>query len=173
MIDLKPYAPLLKIAAVVALVVAAIWWWNSHNAGQQQIGYDRAMAEVAAEQGRIAKAKRLQEIEDQKKADKEAKDAQDQINNLERERDAARADAGRMRGLYLEAAKRGRQALACAAGASEGEPGSDPIGVFAELLIRADERAEAVAGYADRLRIAGESCERIYDEVASREGLTE
>lgn len=160
------YLPLLKVAAVIVLVIAAIWWWNSHNAGQQQIGYDRAMADLAAEQGRIAEAKRLQEIEDQKKANKEAKHAQDQINNLERERDAARADAGRMRGLYLEAAKRGRQAVACASGASESKQGADPIGVLAELLVRADERAEEVAGYADRLRIAGESCERSYDAIA-------
>lgn len=166
MIDLKPYALLIKIAAVVALVVAAIWWWSGHNAGQQQIGYDRAMGEVAAREAKDAEAKRLREIEDQQQADKEAKDAQDQINNLERERDLARADAGRVRNLYLDAAKRGRQAVACATGAGEGEPGSDPLGVFADMLIRADQRAEAVAGYADRLRIAGESCERQYDSVS-------
>ena len=165
MIDLKPYAMLIKIAAVVALVVAAIWWWNSHNAGQQQIGYDRAMSEVAAEQERIAEAKRLREIEDQNLADQEAKNAQQQINDLERQRDAARADAGRMRSLYSQAAERGRQAMACATGTGEGKQSGDPIGVFAELLIRADQRAEAVAGYADRLRIAGESCERSYDAV--------
>lgn len=34
------------------------------------------------------------------------------------------------------------------------EQSTDPIGVFAELLVRADRRAEEVAGYADRLRIA-------------------
>lgn len=164
---INPYLPLIKVAAVVALAAAAIWWWNSHNDEQQQIGYGRAMGEVAAREAKDAEAKRLREIEDQQQADKEAKDAQDQINNLERERDLARADAGRVRNLYLDAAKRGRQAVACAAGAGEGEQGTDPIGVFAELLIRADERAEAVAGYADRLRVAGVACERTYDAVSS------
>lgn len=169
MIDPKPYLPLLKVAAVIVLVIAAIWWWNSHNAGQQQIGYDRAMAEVAAEQGRIAEARRMQEIDDQKKANKEAKHAQDKLNDLERQRDAARDDAERMRQQYRQAAARGRQAAACTSGASESKQGPDPIGVLAELLVRADERAEEVAGYADRLRIAGESCERSYDAVAGSE----
>lgn len=165
MIDPKPYLPLLKVAAVIVLVIAAIWWWNSHNAEQQQIGYDRAVSEVAAEQGRIAESRRLKEIADQAKADEEAKHAQDQIDSLERQRDLARADADRMRQQYREAAKRGRQSIACATGTSESQPGADPIGVFAELLVRADSRAEEVAGYADRIRIAGLACERSYDAI--------
>lgn len=162
---IKAYALLLKIAAVVLLVIAGIWWWGDHNAAQQQIGYDRAMAEVAAAQQALAAGRRAQEINDQKLADQEARNAQQKINDLERQRDAARADAGRVQRLYREAAERGRATLACAAGAGSGEPGADPIGVFAELLIRADQRAEAVAGYADRLRIAGEACERQYDRL--------
>ncbi len=165
MIDPRPYLPLIKIAAAALAVAAAIWWWNAHNAGQQQIGYDRAMGEVKEEQARIADEKRLQEIDDQKLADQEAKRAQDKINDLERQRDSARADTDRMRGLYRQAAERGRQANSCVTGAGEGKPGSDPIGVLAELLERADARAEEVAGYADRLRASGESCERIYDGV--------
>lgn len=161
------YTGLLKAAAVVVAVVAAWWWWNGHNTGQQQIGYDRAMAEVAAKEAEDAEAKRTKETEDQKQADKEAEHAQQQINALERERNAARDDADRMRRLYHQAAERGRQAVACASGAGQGEQGADPIGVFAELLERADRRAEEVAGYADHLRIAGLACERRYDAVAS------
>ncbi len=165
MIDLKPYALLIKIAAAALAVAAAIWWWNNHNASQQQIGYDRAIGEVKEEQARIAEEKRLQEIEDQKLADQEAKRAQENLTEIERQLVAARADTDRMRSLYRQAAERGRQATSCVAGAGEGKPGSDPIGVLAELLERADARAEEVAGYADRLRAAGESCERIYDGV--------
>lgn len=42
---IKAYALLIKIAAAVLLVIAAVWWWISHNAAQQQIGYDRAANE--------------------------------------------------------------------------------------------------------------------------------
>lgn len=162
------YLLLVKLGAIALAIVLAVVWWNGHNAGQQQIGYDRAIGEVAAKEADDAEVQRLQEIEHQKQADKEAKRAQDQLNDLERQRDAARADADRMRQQYREAAERGRQAVACAAGASQGEPSSDPFGVFAELLERADRRAEEVAGYADRLRIAGLACERRYDEVTGR-----
>lgn len=162
------YLQLVKLGAIALAMVLAVVWWTGHNAGQQQIGYDRAMGEVAAKEAEDAEARRLQEIEDQKQADKEAKRAQDQLNDLERQRDSARADADRMRQQYREAAERGRQAAACAAGAGEGEQSTDPIGVFAELLVRADRRAEEVAGYADRLRIAGLACERRYDAVTVR-----
>lgn len=160
-----PYRALLLAVAIMLTVGAVVAWWHAHNVGQQQIGYDRAMSEVSAAQAKIAEAKRGKEIEDQKQADKEAEHAQQQINALERERNAASDDADRMRRLYYQAAERGRQAVACASGAGQGEPGADPIGVFAELLVRADRRAEEVAGYADRLRIAGLACERRYDAV--------
>lgn len=150
-------------AAAGAAVLLAYLWLTAHH---DQRGYDRAMGEVAAKHLAMAEAQRKREIEDQIMADQEARHVQQKLNDLERERDAARADAGRVQRLYREAAERGRQALACAAGAGEGEPGSDPLGVFADMLIRADQRAEAVAGYADRLRIAGESCERQYDSMS-------
>lgn len=165
---LNPYLPLIKIAAVVLAVIAAVWWWNSHNAGQQQVGYGRCIGDVAAKQAEIAEEKRIGEIEDQKLADQEAKYVQEKLTEAERQLVAARADTDRMRGLYRQAAERGRQAVSCVAGAGEGKQGSDPIGVLAELLERADARAEEVAGYADRLRVAGESCERIYDGVTGQ-----
>lgn len=160
------YLLLVKVGVLALTVIAAIWWWNSHNAGQQRIGYDRAMGEVAAAQQALADARREREDEDQGKADKEARNAQDQINDIVRQRDAARADADRLHEQYRQAAERGRQALACPAGTSPSEPGSDPLGVFVGLLERADQRAEEVAGYADRLRVAGLACERLYDKVS-------
>ena len=59
--------------------------------------------------------------------------------------------------------------LAGPAAAGEGEPGSDPLGVFAHLFEWADARAERVSGFADRLRIAGEGCERYADGLQPRD----
>ena len=120
------------VAAGAAVLLAYLWLTTHH----ERLGYDRAMGEVAAAQQAQAEARRQREDGDQKLADQEARNAQDQINDLERQRDSARADADRMRRLYREAGERGRQTLACATGAGEGEPGSDPIGVFIGLSIR-------------------------------------
>lgn len=153
---LRPYLWLIQIAAAALAVAAAVWWWNSHNAAQQRIGYDRAMREVAEAQQRKKDAA-------QESINQEATHAQDEIKRIESERDAARRAAVGLRAQLTEAARIGR--AACAAGTGEGEQDTDPLGVFAELLVRADERAEAVGGYADRLRVAGIACERSYDAV--------
>ena len=153
---LRPYLWLIQIAAVVLSMAAAVWWWNSHNAAQQQIGYDRAMSEVAEERQRKKDAA-------QESIDQEATHAQDEIKRIESERDAARRAAVGLRAQLTEATRIGR--IACASGAGEGEQGADPLRVLAELLVRADERAEAVGGYADWLRASGLACERSYDAV--------
>ena len=153
---LRPYLWLIQIAAAALAVAAAVWWWNSHNAAQQKIGYDRAMSEVAEERQKKKDAA-------QESINQEATHAQDEIKRIESERDAARRAAVGLRAQLTEATRIGR--IACAAGAGEGEQGADPLRVLAELLVRADERAEAVGGYADRLRAAGIACERSYDAV--------
>lgn len=157
------------VAAGAAVLLAYLWLTTHHD----QIGYNRAMGEVAVAQAALADAQRKREAEDQTAANQEARNAQQKINDLERERNAARADAGRVQRLYREAAQRGRTTLACAAGAGQGESSTDPLGMFAELLIRADQRAEAVAGYADRLRVAGLACERLYDGLTATPPLLE
>lgn len=58
---IKQYLWLIKIAAAAVLIGAAIWLLNSHNTGQQQIGYDRAMADVRSAQDKAAAAQRLRE----------------------------------------------------------------------------------------------------------------
>jgi hypothetical protein len=75
---------------------------------------------------------------------------------------ASRSDGERMRNLYRTAAQRARD-LSRVANTGTGQPDPDPIGVFADLLSRPEARAEIVAGYADRLQIAGSVCERGWD----------
>lgn len=62
-----------------------------------------------------------------------------------------------MRGAYFAAAEQAR-ALSRTPAIGKGEPDSDPIGVLAVLLGRADAREEIVRGYADRLRVASVVC---------------
>lgn len=98
----------------------------------------------------------------QEAVNKEARDGQTKLAALETERDTAVGDRERMRTAIRDAARRARE-IPRTASAGQGEPGADPIGMFSDLLERADRRAEAVAVYADRLRIAGSVCERGWD----------
>lgn len=58
-----------------------------------------------------------------------------------------------------------RRAAANPGPASAVEAAGDPVGVLADVLSRADERAGVLAAYADAARIAGQSCERDYDAL--------
>ncbi|MDM0116940.1 DUF2514 family protein [Variovorax sp. J22R133] len=62
-----------------------------------------------------------------------------------------------------------RAASARAAALESSAAGVDPIGVFAELLGRADARTGKLAEIADRARVAGLLCERSYDALISPE----
>jgi len=71
-------------------------------------------------------------------------------------------------GLRDELAKyRKRAACAPAAPGSKDQPGGDPIGVLADLLTRADARAEVYAATADARRATAAVCEAKYDAVSS------
>ena len=48
-----------------------------------------------------------------------------------------------------------------AAGSGQGEPGSDPVGVLADLLSRMGEAGERISRYADEVKIAGAACEAV------------
>lgn len=55
------YLLLAKIVALGLLVLAAFAWWHSHNAGQQQIGYEKAAAEYKAKLDAQTAAARIRE----------------------------------------------------------------------------------------------------------------
>lgn len=83
------YSGLLKVAGIVAAVLAALWWWNSHNAGQQRIGYDRATAERREDEAKAAAAQRVREMNNFRRME----NAHEAAAKLQAERDAARAAA--------------------------------------------------------------------------------
>lgn len=148
---------------LVGLLLALLGVQTVRVAGLEQAAADRRATD--AESQRLAE--RAQRNEEQRRAaavTKEATDAQARITTLEDDLRGARAAADGLRAAVAGAARRAR-ASACAAASSPGEPDSDPIGVLADVLGRADQRAGVLAEHADRLRIAGSACERSYDAL--------
>ncbi|MDQ0084598.1 hypothetical protein J2W35_004967 [Variovorax boronicumulans] len=147
------------IAVVLAFTHFFVW-----RSGKATVRNDFDTYKLAQQEQRILadRARSLLAAARQAAVNKEARDGQERIAALETDVAGARADGERMRNLYRTTAQRARE-LSRTASTGTGQPDSDPIGVFALLLERADTRAEIVGGYADRLRIAGSICERGWD----------
>ncbi|WP_431512624.1 DUF2514 family protein [Variovorax sp. DAIF25] len=145
---------------LVGLLMALLGLQTVRVAGLEQAAADQRATD--AESQRLAE--RAQRTEEQRRAaavTKEATDAHARITTLEDDLRGARAAADGVRSAAASAAGRAR-AGACTAPRSPGDPGADAIGVLADVLRRADERAGVLAEHADRLRIAGIACERSY-----------
>lgn len=152
----------MKRLAVV-LVVAAVgfgggWLVNgwrmssTYNAEKAQAAEKHA---EAVEQARAEERRRVLVVQEVADA------AQTQL-------DQAQADAGRARDAAERLRQRVAQLVAAARNPTAPRPGQaadDPIGVLADVLGRADQRAGVLAEYADRARIAGHACERAYDAL--------
>ncbi|WP_295986489.1 DUF2514 family protein [uncultured Variovorax sp.] len=149
----------IGIALALGLAGAFIY-----RAGKAVVRQDFDAYKLAQQDARILadRARALRTQARQAAVDKEARDGQERIAALEADLAGARADGERMRNLYRTAAQRARD-LPRTAGAGASQPDPDPIGVFADLLGRADAREEVIRGYADRLRVAGSVCERGWD----------
>lgn len=142
-------AAALSLAAGLAAGGWAGWDWRDGRAQRERVAaVEDAMREEAALRGRMEESHART------------------IDELARLRiDRADADAaGRDLRLRLAAAI----AAVRSASAPGGAPAGDPIGVLADVLDRADARAEVLAEYADRARVAGAACERAYDSLRQR-----
>lgn len=142
-------------ALIAALAIGIPLAKHHYDAGQQKTGYDRAYEEV-----RAANAKEsLRRIERQEDANRETSKT---LASLAADRDRAAVAASRLRDR-LVAIQRSSDPAPVAAGETAG----DPIGVLANVLGRADDRAGKLAEYADAARTAGQACERAYDSLTS------
>lgn len=154
-----------------ALVAGAAAWtaqgWRADaklarvEAAQARQRDEQAQAALAAvEAARTEERRRLAAMENarddaQKQAAAAAADAAGA--RTERDRLRARADA-----LARAAVRRDPTS------ASGGQTGGDAVDLLAYMLGRASDRAAELAEVADRARVAGLTCERIYDSLRIR-----
>ncbi len=144
-------------AGVGMLVLAAVagggfwggWDWRDARAQRERVAaVEESQREEAALRGRMEESHART------------------IEELARLRiDRADLDAA---GLDLRVRLAGAVAAARAAAAAGSAPAGDPIGVLADVLVRADDRAAVLADFADRSRAAGLACERSYEALKRR-----
>lgn len=140
---------LLVVLGAAGLGGWAGWDWRDARAQRERVAaVEEAQREEAALRGRMEKSheRTLEELA-RLRVDRADLDA-----------------AGRDLRVRLGAAV----AAARAAAAAGSAPAGDPIGVLADVLVRADDRAAILAAYADSARVAGLACERSYDALKRR-----
>jgi hypothetical protein len=149
-------------AAIAVLLIAFAAFFYRAGAASERADFDAYKLAQAEQRALADRAREHRNAARQAAIDKEARHAQDQIAALGRDLATSHVAGQRVRDAIRAAADAaGRDPRA--AGAGQGESSADPLGMFAKLLERADARAERVSEYADRLAIAGQTCERSYD----------
>ncbi|WP_205191608.1 DUF2514 family protein [Burkholderia sp. LMG 13014] len=137
------------------------------GAGVEHLMSTREIADIRAD----AATAQTKAVEAARTEEHRRSAAQQEIaENASKDRDQARADAAaaasaadglrKQVAVYVERARN----PAAPAGST---PAGDPIGMLADVLGRADQRAGELAEYADRARIAGQQCERDYDTLTA------
>jgi hypothetical protein len=137
-------------ALLLAAAAAGGSWagWQVRDAQAQR-------AIVKAQEDRDAEEQRRREA-----VDEIARETRDGGTRYAAARAAAAGAAERLRQRAQAAVVSAR-----AAAAAGSAPAGDPIGVLADVLGRADERAGILAEYADRARVAGLACQRSYEAL--------
>lgn len=146
---------LLNPRVWIALALAILLGWagiHLYRAGEESVQQKWDAQKLADEQQARAEETRRQSI-----ADKEASDAQERIAKLETDLAGARAGADRLRAAVSSAIKNPKPSTGGA-----GQSGADTLDVLAGVLSRHSDELVSVGEYADRLRIAGLACERLY-----------
>ncbi|WP_367352520.1 DUF2514 family protein [Achromobacter animicus] len=156
-------------AVVVGALLAGGGAWTAqgwrYGAQIAEIERDHAKAWVSQAQATVTavEAARTEEKRRTAAVEKQRDDAQKLAA-------AAAGDAARARDERRRLLERADALASAAAGRdstfTDGSPaGADAVDLLAYMLGRVSERAEKLAGIADRARIAGLTCERSYDEV--------
>lgn len=149
--------------AVAALGATGAFCWVARG-WQADAQINALQARYAGERAAQTEAARkwLQGVVDDQ--GKIANDAQTKLDAAGVALSAANAASDGLRGRVaaLLAAARGRATTPANSAAA-----GDPLGVLADVLDRADQRAGVLADYADRSRIAGLACEASYQALTN------
>lgn len=137
------------------LAGATVWTVQSWRHEAQIAAIERDQAQQLADATQLARA-----TEQARWAAREGiiNDAKTQTAAALADADAARVASDRLRGQLAVLQRRARD-TATTPGST---PAGDPIGVLAIVLEEVDDRAGALAQYADASRIAGLACEKAY-----------
>ena len=155
MIDPRILIPAAAFAAGLLIAGTAQGW-----------RYGEQLADIRAEQAQaVTDAVTKAREEEQRRINTMEAIANDTRSKL----DAAHADAATARtaaaGLRQQLADYRTRNACNPATAGGGTPAEDPLFLLSDLLSRADERAGALAEFADRAHLAGRACEAAYDSL--------
>ena len=167
---LLPAVAALGIALAAAIGVQTVRLANAKSElAQAQAGY--AAERTTAAQALAAKEAEYRKREQAIVTDHQEREhaAQTQLASLALDVERGRAAAGSLRAARDAAVAAARAATACSPATQPSGPvAADPIGVLADVLGRADDRAGELAQIADRARIAHAACVGEYESVRAR-----
>ncbi|MGL4270210.1 MAG: DUF2514 family protein [Plesiomonas sp.] len=155
--------------AVVALWLFSEWRYSAGEAAMNGVWQSRWIARDAADAEERQLRQEAVRTEEQRRADAVAaqeKEANDELEKAKRDAAAATAESrGLQQQLKTLRAKLASGGTCAIPGASGAGKAAAAITVLSELLSDADGVAGAMAEEADRARIAGSACERMYDGI--------
>lgn len=168
---------LLGVLLALALVIAGV----EHT--RRLTAYERlatVQAQIATERANAAEAARKAEQEARAEENRRQAATRKVIDDAQAQAESARADAVaagaaadslRQRVAALVASARRGVGNSAPGERSKGEPDSAALDLLADVFQRADSTSGELATYADRLRIAGQACERQYDALTAPAGV--
>lgn len=169
MVGWKGYAAAGGVAAVLAgIAVYQVTTWRADARYANVVASNAVVMQAYADRATAAEsAQRAEETRRQDDKDRIENETRLEIAGAQAAAAAAGTERDRLRkqlAVYTAGQRRpGANPATGAVGPSE--PGSDAIGLLADLFTRADDTAGDMAQYADSLRIAGAACERSYNSL--------
>ena len=151
----------IKILFIILAICSLIVGIQQYRINSISADFDEYRSEVDKQRAAIAEAARIEEQRRANVASMEQEKAANEIAKAKADASTARAAADSMRKQL--AGLRDRLANRDAALAGERKAGRDAIGVLADLLSESVERNRILAEALDRSRIAGMTCERMYN----------